>query len=118
MIEKEENAWQHFEKLKDILQMFSPGWWEKNFKHHVDNFIADRLIEKELVTAVPCKNKKEEENDHIHLHGLQCLVAGAIQEWKLVQQPKHAAMHAKLDHTLVWQGRGYVSPILHAVALL
>ena len=30
MIEKEENAWQHFEELKDILQMFSLGWWKKN----------------------------------------------------------------------------------------
>ena len=48
--------------------------------HHVDEFIGDRLIEKELVTAVPCENKEEEENDHTHLHGLQCLVAGAIQE--------------------------------------
>lgn len=118
MIEKEENARQHFEELKDILQMFSPGWWEKNFKHHVDEFIADRLIEKELVTAVPCKNKEEEENDRIHLHGLRRLVAGAVQEWELVQQPKHAATCAKLDHALVWQGRGCVSSILHAVSLL
>ena len=118
MIEKEENAWQHFEELKDILQMFSLGWWKKNFKHHVDEFIGDRLIEKELITAVPCKNKEEEENNRIHLHGLRHLVAGAIQEWELVQQSKHAAMCVKLDHALVWQGRGYMSPILHAVSLL
>ena len=118
MIEKEENARQHFEELKDILQMFSPGWWEKNFKHHVDKFIADRLIEKERVTAVPYKSKEEEENDRIQLHGLRHLVAGAVQEWELVQQPKHAATCAKLDRALVWQGRGYVSSILHAVSLL
>jgi hypothetical protein len=118
MIEKEENARQHFEELKDILQMFSPSWWKKNFKHHVDEFIGDRLIEKELVTAVPYENKEEEEEDRIHLHGLRRLVAGAVQEWELVQQPEHAATCAKLDRALVWQGRGYVSPILHAIPLL
>ena len=118
MVEKEENAWQHFEELKDIVQMFSPGWWEKNFKDHVDEFIRDRLIEKKLITAVPGESIEEEENDRIHLHGLRRLVAGAVQEWELVQQPKHAAMCAKLDHALVWQGRGYVSPILHAISLL
>jgi len=48
MIEKEEKARQHFEELKGVLQMFSPHWWKKNFKHHVDEFIGDRLIEKEL----------------------------------------------------------------------
>ena len=118
MVQKEENAQQHFEELKDIVQMFSLGWWEKNFKDHINKFIRDHLIEKELITAVPCKSIEEEENDHIHLHGLRCLVAGAVQEWELVQQPKHAAMCAKLDHALVWQGRGYMSPILHAISLL
>jgi hypothetical protein len=118
MIEKEEKARQHFEELKDILPIFSPGWWEKNFKHHVDEFIRDRLIEKELITAIPCEDEEEEENDRIMLHGLRRLVAGAIQEWELVQQPKHAATCAKLDRALVWQGRGYVSPILRAISLL
>jgi hypothetical protein len=101
MIEKEENARQHFKKLKDILQMFSLGWWEKNFKHHVDEFIGDRLAEKECITEVPAKDEEEEENDHIHLHGLQCLVAGADQEWELVQQPKYVATCAELDGVLV-----------------
>ena len=77
MVEKEENAQQHFEVLKDIVQMFSPGWWEKNFKDHVDEFIRDHLIEKKLITAVPCKSI-EEENDRIHLHGLWHLVIGAV----------------------------------------
>ena len=114
MIEKEENAQQHFEELKDVLPMFSPGWWKKNFKHHVDKFIGDRLIEKELITEVPAKDKEEEENDRIHLHGLRRLVAGAVQEWELVQQPKYAAACAELDGALVWKGRGYVGPIMHA----
>jgi hypothetical protein len=118
MIEKEEKAWQHFEKLKDILLMFSLSWWEKGFKSYVNEFIGECLIEKELATAIPCKDEEEEENDHIHLHGLQHLVAGAIQEWELTQQPKHAAACAKLDRALVWQGRGYIGPILHVISSL
>lgn len=78
MAKKEENAWQHFEELKDILQMFSSGWWKKNFKHHIDKFIEDCLIEKELVAAIPCEDKKEEENNRIALYGLWHLVAGAV----------------------------------------
>jgi len=70
MIEKEEKAWQHFEELKDILLMFSLSWWKKGFKSHVNEFIGECLIEKELVTAIPCKDEEEEENDCIHLHGL------------------------------------------------
>ena len=65
------------------------------------NLIGEHLIEKELVTAIPCKDEEEEENDCIHLHGLQHLVAGAVQEWELTQQPEHAAACAKLDHALV-----------------
>jgi hypothetical protein len=118
MIDREEDARLHFEELKDILQMFSPGWWEKNFKHHVDEFIGDRLAEKELITEVPAKDKEEEENDRIHLHGLRRLVAGAVQEWELVQQPKYAAACVELDGALVWQGRGYVGTILHATVFL
>jgi len=54
----------------------------------------------------------------MYLHGLRHLVAGAIQEWELVQQPKHAAICAELDSALVWQGRVYVSSILHGISLL
>jgi hypothetical protein len=115
MIEKEEKARQHFEMLKDILLKFSPRWWKNNFKSHVDKFIGERLIEKEHFTAIPCKDEEEEENDRIHLHGLRRLVAGAVQEWELAQQPEHATACAKLDHALVWQGRGYVGPILHVI---
>jgi hypothetical protein len=115
MIEQEERARQHFEELKEVLRRLSPRWWKKVFKHYVDEFIEDRLIEKEFVIVVPCENKDEEEQDPIGLHRLRRLVAGAVQEWEMVQQPKHAAMCAKLDGALVWQGRGYVSPILHAI---
>ena len=68
---------------------------------------------------MPCVSKvDEEEEERKSLHGLRRLVAGAIQEWKLVQQPDHAALCAKLDGVLVWQGKGYVSSIAHAISLL
>ena len=115
MIEDEEEARQHFEKLKDTLPKLSPRWWKKDFKRYVDKFIGERLIEKEFVTAVPCEDEDEEEQDRILLHRLRRLVAGTVQEWELVQQPKHAATCAKLDGALIWQGRGYVSPIPRAI---
>jgi len=117
MIIKEEQAQKHFEELKDALPVLSPHWWRKDFKAYVDKFIRERLEEKEFITVILCKGE-EEEIDAIYLHGIQCLVAGAVQEWELVQQPKHAVTCAKLDGALVWQGRGYVSPILHAISLL
>jgi hypothetical protein len=118
MIEKEENARQHFEELKDTLPRESlyPRWWKRDFKYFVDKFIGERLCEKELVIAIPPRDEEEEEQDGIYLHGLRRLVAGAVQEWELVQQPKHAATCAKLDGALVWQGRGYVSRILYAIS--
>jgi hypothetical protein len=120
MIEKEETARQHFKELKGSLLKLSihPRWWKKDFKYYVDKFIRECLYEKKLITALPPRDKEEEESDRIYLHRLRRLVAGAVQEWELVQQPKHAAMCAKLDSALVWQGRGYVSPILHATSLL
>jgi hypothetical protein len=118
MIENEEEARQHFEKLKDTLPKLSPRWWKKDFKHYVDKFIEDRLIEKEFVASVPCEDEDEEEQDRILLHRLRRLVAGAVQEWELAQQPKHATTCAKLDGALIWQGRGYVSSVLHAISSL
>ena len=67
---------------------------------------------------MPCVSKVDKEEERKSLHGLWRLVAGAIQEWELVQQPNHAALCAKLDGALVWQGRGYVSSIAHAISLL
>jgi len=118
MTEKEEKAWQHFEELKCALLELSPHWWKKDFKSYVDKFIGECLDKKQFITAVLCEDNGKEEHDCIYLHGLWHLVAGAIQEWELVQQPKPAAKCAELDGALVWQGRGYVSPILHAVSLL
>lgn len=84
--------------------------WKKDFKSCVDEFIAERLLEKDIITVIPGEDEEEEQLDRIHLYGIRRLIAGAIQEWELVQQPKHAAMCAELDGALVWQGRGYVSP--------
>jgi hypothetical protein len=118
MVEKEEKARQHLEDLKCILSELSPCWWKKDFKYYIDKFIEERLVEKEFVTSIPCEDENEEEQDCIYLHALRHLVAGAIQEWELVQQPKHAAMYARLDGALVWQGRGYVNPVLHVISSL
>ena len=106
MSEIEERARQHFEELKCTLPELSPRWWKRDFKSYVDKFIAERLYEKDIIAAIPGEDEDEEELDRIHLHGIRRLVAGAVQEWELVQQPKHAAVCAELDGTLVWQGRG------------
>ena len=116
-IEREKEAWQHFKELKDILQKIS-SHWEKDFKSHIDKFIAQRLKEKEDITSIPSKNEQEEEWDCVDLHRLWRLVAGAFQEWELVQQPIYAAACAELDGALVWQGRGYVSPVLYSISSL
>ena len=106
MTKKEEWAWQHFEELKGTLLELSLCWWKRDFKSYIDKFIAERLYERDIITAIPGKDEEEEENDHIHLYGICHLVAGAVQEWELVQQPKCTATCAELDSTLVWQGRG------------
>jgi len=118
MTQREEKAQQHFKELKGTLLKLSPRWWKKDFKSYIDEFIAQRLLEKDIITIIPGENEEEEELDHICLHRIQRLVAGAVQEWELIQQPKHAATCAKLDGALVWQGRGYVSPISHAISSL
>jgi hypothetical protein len=117
MIKREEKARQHFEELKYFLPKQSPLSWKRDFKQYIDKFIEEHLDEKLFITAIPCEDEEEEEQDRIYLHGIRRLVAGAVQEWELVQQPKHAAICAELDGALVWQGRGYVSPILHAISL-
>ena len=118
MTEEEEKARQHFEELKSTLPKLSPHWWKKNFKSYIDNFIAEQLEWKDVLNVLPGKDEEGQERDHAYLHGLRHLVAGANQEWELVQQPKHAAMCAEIDGALVWQGRGYVSPILNSVSSL
>jgi len=106
MTDMEERAREHFEELKCALPELSPRLWKRDFKSYVDKFIAERLGEKDIVTAIPGEDEEGEELDRIHLHGIRRLVAGAVQEWELVQQPKHAATCAELDGALVWQGRG------------
>jgi hypothetical protein len=123
MIEMEEEARQHFEELKRILPTESPGWWREEFKIYVDEFIEKHVNRKKFIAsfdALPTDGDEEEEEKDTRMwfHALRRLVAGAIQEWELVQQPKHAAMCAKLDGALVWQGRGYVSPFLRAISSL
>jgi hypothetical protein len=118
MIKKEEKAQQDFEELKDILRKLSPRWWRNDFKSCIDRFIKEQLDEKESIIAMSCEDDEDEELVDIYIHGIRRLMAGAIQEWELVQQPKHATTCAKIDGALVWQGRGYVSPILHAISLL
>jgi hypothetical protein len=111
MTEREEKTWQHFKGLKGTLLKLSPHRWKEDFKSYVDKFIAERLLEKDIITVIPCDDEEEEELDRICLHGIRRLVAGATQEWELVQQPEHAATCAELDGALVWQGRAYVSQI-------
>ena len=60
MVKGEEWARQHFRELKDILSKLSLHWWKKDFKHHVDKFIGDLFIQKEMVTEPPCENEEEE----------------------------------------------------------
>jgi hypothetical protein len=110
MIKREEKAQQHFKKLKYFLLKQSPLLWKRDFKCYTNKFIEEHLNDKNIFTAILCKDEEAEEQDHIYLHRMQCLVAGAIQEWELVQQPKHAAICAKLDGALIWQDSGYVSP--------
>ena len=117
MIKEEEWARQHFEELKNILPTLSPRRWRKDFKRYVDKFINEHLYKKEFIVLMPCVSEVDEKEERKSLHGLRRLVAGAIQEWELVQQPDHAALCAKLDGALVWQGRGYVSPIACAISL-
>ena len=80
MVKEEEWAWQHFEELKNILLTLSPCQWRKDFKCYMDKFTNEHLYKKEFIVLMPCVSKVDEEEEHKSLHGLQHLVAGAIQE--------------------------------------
>jgi hypothetical protein len=108
MIEEERKAKEYFEETKDILQLFCPCGWIKQFQKHIDDFIQDRLSEAAALMA-----RLTEEGDSICLHGLRCLVAGAIQEGELVWQPNYAATCARLDRAIIWDGQGYVITACH-----
>jgi len=109
MVEEEQSAQQYFEELKDLLQMVTPHLWRIEFKFYISRFIDEKLRGGKMVS-------KEPEIDYIYLYGLWRLMAGAFQELELAQQPKHAAMCAKINGAFVWQGRGYVSQILYAIS--
>ena len=71
MVEKEENARQHFEELKGILPEVFPHSWKRRFKHNVDKFIGECLDE--VITILPLlgeEGEEQEEEDRICLHGL------------------------------------------------
>lgn len=118
MIDGEKKAWQYFEELKLTLPTLSPRWWKRDFKSYVDKFIGECLDKKSIISAIPGEGEDEEELDRVHLHAIKRLVAGAVQEWELVQQPKYASACAKIDGALVWQGRRYVNPTMHATSCL
>lgn len=113
MVEEEEYIQEKFEKFKKTLPIQSPRWWKKEFKQHIDEYIEHYLQFKEFIITYPFLDEEQVEEDRVNLHGIKRMVAGLVQEWELVQQPGHAAACAKLDGALVWQGRGYVSTILH-----
>ena len=73
------------------------------FQKCIEKFIQWHLLAAAIITAAPVTLE-----DHVHLHGLHHLVAGAIQEGELAWQSTFAMTCAKLDGALVWDGRGYV----------
>ncbi|KAF8272279.1 hypothetical protein EI94DRAFT_1697620 [Lactarius quietus] len=88
MVRDEEQAREYFGETKDILQLFCLCGWMDQFHKHVEDFIQEKIGEAERIMAVPQK----EENDYVCLHGLQCLVAGAVQEVELVRQHEYAIL--------------------------
>jgi len=113
MIEEEERACDYFNELKLTLQMFCLFPWTDLFQMHAEDFIQEKLSEAASIMATPGI-----EEDPIHLHGLRRLVASAIQEVELVQQPGYAATCAKEDGAIVWDGRGYAIKNSSATSLL
>lgn len=109
-MKEEESAQEFFQEMKETFQLFLPDVWKREFKTCVDEFINRHLEQARYLMEVPRSGKSEEEDERICLHGIRRLVAGAVQEWELVQQPKSTAALAKIDRALVWHGRGYEVP--------
>ncbi|KAF8266102.1 hypothetical protein EI94DRAFT_1701987 [Lactarius quietus] len=101
MIKEENEAQEYFEETKDILQLFCLSGWIDQFQNHVKTFIQECLSEAAAIMTLP---GKAEENI-VCLHGLQCLVASAIQEEELVQQHEYASACTKLDQANIWDGQ-------------
>ncbi|KAH9168199.1 hypothetical protein EDB89DRAFT_2074136 [Lactarius sanguifluus] len=102
MVEEEERAHNYFNESKIILQTFCFFPWIELFQKHAEDFIQEWLTEAASIIAL----LGIEEEDTIRLHGLRHLVAGAIQEVELVQQPGYAATFAEEDSVILWDGRG------------
>jgi hypothetical protein len=109
MAAEEEDMQEYFAEMKDKLMSLFPHSWKDRFKTCVDNYIKQRLKEARCSPEMVPKNEEEE---RIRLHTIWRLVAGAFQEWELAQQHECASMCAWIDDALVWQGQGYVIPIL------
>jgi len=102
-VQDEENAQKHFWEKKDELSLLFPHIWKDQFKICVDEYINERLKVAKMVSKFTHRDKEE---DRRCLHSLRRFVAGAHQEWELVQQPEYAYKCAKIDGALIWQGRG------------
>lgn len=102
-VQDEENAQKHFREKKYQLSLLFPQNWKDQFKICVDEYINEQLKVARMVSKFTHRDKEE---DRRCLHSLRRLVAGAHQEWELVQQPEYAYKCAKIDGALVWQGRG------------
>jgi hypothetical protein len=111
MIDEEEKAQEYFQAVKYHFQMFLPHGWKNELKSRVDSFIGRHLRGARRLMELPCVDESEEEERRIFLHQIRRLVAGAVQEWELAQQPEYATECAKIDGALVWSGRGYVIPV-------
>ena len=103
MMAEEEKAREYFEERKDILQLFGLCVWMDKFQKYVEEFIQQHLLVAAIITTASVTAE-----DHVHLHGLRCLIPGAIQEGELVWRPMYAATCAKLKKALVWDGQEYV----------
>jgi hypothetical protein len=58
MTKWEEKAWQHFEKLKNILPQLLPHWWKKDFKFMSIDLLKSILTQKISSLRYQVKMKK------------------------------------------------------------
>jgi hypothetical protein len=104
MMQEEERAQEYFEEMKDILRLFCLSGWMDQFRERTQDFIQEQLGKAANIMAASGKD----DEDIVRLHGLRRLVAGAVQEEELLQQPGYAFTYATLDSAIIWNGRGYV----------
>ena len=75
MIQEEEEAQEYFKETREMLQLFCLSGWIEQFQQHVGNFIQAQLAKAAKIIEKP----EKQEEDMVHLHQLQCLVAGAFK---------------------------------------